>query len=84
MNNIQEWPYLMLGKMRSFNLPIKMRVGFFNINMTYPKIFAMPIKKGLEFMDIIRLDGMYSKWDFTEGIVNKINSVFLAMPVVNP
>ena len=46
------------------------------------QILAMPMKFGLEFVAIIRLDRVYSKGKIFPHIVDEFNCVFLRMSVV--
>ena len=48
------------------------------------QILAMPMKFGLEFVAIIRLDRVYSKGKIFPHIVDEFNCVFLRMSVTCP
>jgi len=51
--------------------------------MADSQILYMPVESGLKFMTIIGSDGMNAKRKFFNYIINKINSIFLRMALID-
>jgi len=55
----------------------------FDIHMANPHIFHMPMELGLEFVTVIRPNGMDAEGESRDNMIDKMNGIFLSMFVVN-
>jgi hypothetical protein len=69
--------------MRSLHLAVEVGRARFDINMPDPFVFDMPVKLCLEFVAPIGTDGVYSKWEFFDHIIDKRYGILLIMELVD-
>ena len=69
--------------MGSLNLAVKLKGARFDITMSDPFVFNMPVKLCLEFMASIGAHGVYAEGEFLDYIIDKRYSIVLIMALVD-
>jgi hypothetical protein len=67
----------------SLHLPVELRRSWFDINMSDPLIFYVPVEVRLKFMPAVCTDGMNAKRELLDHVINEIDGTFLVMTLVD-
>ena len=75
--------FLLIGTVRSFDLPIELRRAPFDVGVPDPEIYDMPMEFGLELMTIIRAHLANAERELFNDVFNEIDGVCLSMLFVD-